>query len=103
MLHLRQCDDSAKGSRSPSKSTTKVEKPEKRMPLSVLPKGAIYSFPFVLGLDSYEYEFGRNVALRATGRYQLATAEPQGSKPSTRKKESAARLVQAGAQGSTAL
>lgn len=103
MLHLRQCDDSAKGSRSPSKGTTKVEKPEKRMPLSVLPKGAIYSFPFVLGLDSYEYEFGRNVALRATGRYQLATAEPQGSKPSKRKKESAARLVQAGAQGSTAI
>ena len=103
---------SGKVSRNPSKSTTKAPDKEKtterRLPLAVLPKGAVYSFPFVLGLDSYEYAFGRNVALRAEGRFQqVQTSGEQslgslGSKfPKPRK--SAAKLVQAGVHGSTAI
>lgn len=69
---------------------------KKREKLSVLPKGKIYSFPFVVGLDSYDYQFGRHMAQRALGRRPseaLATSKPLPK----------SSLLQAGNTGSAAI
>jgi hypothetical protein len=73
--------ESGKGTRDASKD--RQERPTKqdgnvgavgakniRLPLTVLPKGAIYTFPYVLGLDTYEYDFGQKMAARASKRFQ---------------------------------
>lgn len=80
-----------------------------RMPLAVLPKGAIYSFPYVLGLDNYAYEFGQNMATRASNRFQEKVKASSDSGQGGRLKATrsapctCATMVQAGLQGSTTI
>eukprot|EP00438_Fugacium_kawagutii_P010634 Skav234432 [mRNA] locus=scaffold3409:40549:44116:+ [translate_table: standard] len=75
-----------------------------RIPLTVLPQGAVYSFPFVLGLDTYSYEFGQNMAARASTRWERAKGDSaQGAKAKGRTHRNISTMVQAGLTGSTAI
>ncbi|CAJ1428489.1 unnamed protein product [Effrenium voratum] len=80
----------------------------KSVPLTVLPKGAVYSFPFVVGLDTYPFSYGQNVASRSEVRHQQETrakASEAYTKPKARHtiQEAEQKLVQAGISGTTAI
>lgn len=111
--------ESGKGTRDASKD--RQERPTKqdgnvgavgakniRLPLTVLPKGAIYTFPYVLGLDTYEYDFGQKMAARASKRFQekvkasCDTGQDLGKAKLARPHCGNTTMVQAGVTGSTA-
>ena len=103
--------ESDKSTRSASKGHGSAKQDAKsiRFPLTVLPKGAVYTFPFVLGLDTYPYDFGQNMAERASMRFEeRAKASWDSGQGSSKAKLARAagnttKMVQAGVTGSTAI
>ena len=72
------------------------------MPLTVTPKGAMYSVPFVLGLDAYSYKVGKHMASRVETRVKMSVRETSSTSAAKRPASATpARLVQAGVNGST--
>ncbi|CAE7203216.1 unnamed protein product [Symbiodinium natans] len=91
-----------RGTRGMDKSGPTGQVDSWTMPLTVTPKGAMYSVPFVLGLDAYSYKVGKHMASRVETRVKMSVRETSSTSAAKRPASATpARLVQAGVNGST--